>query len=239
MIFNLINGGSSGSIDDAYAVVSVTYPEGSTCICTKSDIELRAPNTSGNVMFGLPEGGTWTISCRDGAQSASDTVTVSQYGVYSKTLTYQVIPEVLYIFKSGEGVQTALGDYTGTVTTGGVNYTPAVTNDYITLAPSQFFVAVVTGTNSTVSVSGYSAMHCLFDSWSLTGSEDLIRVGYTSSKTFDTSSPPAGSSPSNGSTTSGTNTEVIVNLPSSGSYYFYAYVTTSYARATISNWWLE
>ena len=88
MIFNLSYGGGSGSVEDAYAVISVTYPAGSTCTCKKSNIEFTAENQSGKVMFAIPESGTWTVACTDGTNSDSEDVTVSQYGAHNVTLEY-------------------------------------------------------------------------------------------------------------------------------------------------------
>lgn len=93
MIFNMMNYGG-GSVEDAYAVVSVTYPAGSTCKCIKDDesYEMEAANTIGKAMFALPESGRWRLTCTDGTNTAIDYVTPEQYGVYEVTLAYSVSP---------------------------------------------------------------------------------------------------------------------------------------------------
>ena len=95
MIFNMMNYGGGGSVEDAYAVVSVTYPAGSTCKCIKDDesYEMEAANTTGKAMFALPESGRWRLTCTDGTNTAIDYVTPTQNGVYEVTLTYSVSPE--------------------------------------------------------------------------------------------------------------------------------------------------
>lgn len=95
MIFNMMNYGGGGSVEDAYAVVSVTYPAGSTCKCIKDDesYEMEAANTTGKAMFALPESGRWRLTCTDGTNTAIDYVTPVQNDVYEVTLAYSVSPE--------------------------------------------------------------------------------------------------------------------------------------------------
>lgn len=57
------------NIEGLYAIISVSYPEGSTCTCTSSDesIIFTAKDTNGNALFNIPCNGTWTVICYDGA----------------------------------------------------------------------------------------------------------------------------------------------------------------------------
>ena len=80
MIFNLINGGP---------VITVTYPAGSTCTCTKGTTILEAEDKTGRVMFAIPEAGTWTVACTDGTNSDSAEQSVSKDGVYTIVLSYE------------------------------------------------------------------------------------------------------------------------------------------------------
>ena len=74
---------------DAYAVISVTYPAGSTCTCTKGSTTLTAEGTSGLYNFLVPEAGNWTVSCTDGANTASATVIIAtQYENVDLELVY-------------------------------------------------------------------------------------------------------------------------------------------------------
>lgn len=92
-------GNVGGSLSNAFAVIAVTYPSGSECICYKgSRTPLRAKNDLGKWIFVLPEGGEWTVYCSDNGKSASKTVSVSQYEVKNVTLAY-----TRYIFKANEG----------------------------------------------------------------------------------------------------------------------------------------
>ena len=63
-----------------FAVIGVTYPAGSVCTCTKGTKTYNAKNTSGLALFAVPEVGEWTVSCTDGTDTASTTVTISAEG---------------------------------------------------------------------------------------------------------------------------------------------------------------
>lgn len=86
-------GTSSGGGGTPYAIISVTYPAGSTCTCTKGSMVLMAEGTGGKFNFGVPEAGEWTLYCTDGSDEATDYVTISnQYQITEKTLTYYTDP---------------------------------------------------------------------------------------------------------------------------------------------------
>lgn len=87
-----------------FAVIGVTYPAGSVCTCTKGTKSYKAKNTSGLVLFAVPEVGDWTVSCTDGTRTASATVTISTQG-QAKNVELQYI---LYLFKAGKGAKVEL-----------------------------------------------------------------------------------------------------------------------------------
>lgn len=75
-----------------FSVISVTYPAGSVCTCTKGTKSYKAKNTSGLALFAVPEVGDWTVSCTDGTKTASKTVTISADGeAVSVGLTYELL----------------------------------------------------------------------------------------------------------------------------------------------------
>lgn len=91
----LIDQISAGS---GVAYITASYPQGSTCTCSKGGTTLTADDTSGVFMFAVPEGGTWTVSCTDGTDTASNSVVVSEGtieggtgGYYTSTLAYYVL----------------------------------------------------------------------------------------------------------------------------------------------------
>lgn len=84
-----------------FAVISVTYPAGSVCTCTKGTKSYTAKDTSGRALFAVPEAGDWTVSCTDGTKTASSTVSITAEG-QTKNVDLQY---TLYIFKAGEGAK--------------------------------------------------------------------------------------------------------------------------------------
>jgi len=92
LTFGSGGGGGSGS-SDIYAAISVIYPEGSTCTATNGTSTLTASDTSGEYIFGIPEPAstpeTWTVSCTDGTNTATKTVSITAHGqVETITLNY-------------------------------------------------------------------------------------------------------------------------------------------------------
>lgn len=89
----------------AFAVISATYPAGSTCTCTNGTKTLKAKETSGSFLFLIPEAGAWTVSCTDGTDTTSKNVDITeQYQTENVILSYRVPPthqEVEYIQTSG------------------------------------------------------------------------------------------------------------------------------------------
>lgn len=84
--------GSGDSLSNAYAIISVEYPQGSALTCSNGRDTLTAVNSYGAWSFGVPSAGTWTVSCTDGTRSASKTVTVSSRGQGEAVrLSYEII----------------------------------------------------------------------------------------------------------------------------------------------------
>lgn len=77
------------------ATITVTYPANSTCTCSDGVTTLTDSNTGETektVIFTVPNTGTWTISCTNGTQTASKTVTISAEGeAVSVGLTYELL----------------------------------------------------------------------------------------------------------------------------------------------------
>lgn len=65
---------------DPYAIISVTYPEGSVCTCSNGSVSLPAKDTSGKAMFIIPAAGTWTVTATKGSQSKSAAVEITAEG---------------------------------------------------------------------------------------------------------------------------------------------------------------
>lgn len=53
-----------------FAIIHVTYPANSTVTCTDNVKTFTIEGTSGSDFFQLPNGGTWTVSCTNGTETA-------------------------------------------------------------------------------------------------------------------------------------------------------------------------
>lgn len=65
----------SGGSNEVLSAIIVSYPSGSVCTASNGQKTITAPDTSGSVIFNV-ETGTWTISCTDGVNSKSKSVTI-------------------------------------------------------------------------------------------------------------------------------------------------------------------
>lgn len=63
-----------------FAVIGATYPSGSTCTCTNGSKKLTAKDTSGQALFVIPSTGTWTVTCTNGTDTASEAVSITADG---------------------------------------------------------------------------------------------------------------------------------------------------------------
>lgn len=94
---NIMSGRGGGGVK-LFAVISVTYPAGSVCTCTKGTKSYKAKNTSGLALFAVPETGDWAVSCTDGTLTVSKTVSITADGQSaSVVLLYK------YLFHAGKG----------------------------------------------------------------------------------------------------------------------------------------
>lgn len=78
-----------------YAVIVVTYPEGSVCTCTNGTKTLKAKDTSGYALFNVKPG-TYTVESHtsDNSKSKSTSVTVADSDAgkaFAVTLTYELV----------------------------------------------------------------------------------------------------------------------------------------------------
>ena len=90
------------------ATINVTYPAGSTCTATDGTTTLTAPDTSGTWVCVVPNVGTWTVSCTDGTQTASTTVSITIDGQSANVkLAYD-----LRLFDNGDECVSVTGGWT-------------------------------------------------------------------------------------------------------------------------------
>lgn len=117
-------------LKNAYAIITVAYPAGSTVICSNGTKVLKAGNTYGVWAFAIPGNGTWTVACNDGSKSASKAVEITARGQAENiTLMYE-----WYFFREGEGlgentIKTLTGG-TATVDSGSIKMQSAASGSY-------------------------------------------------------------------------------------------------------------
>ena len=101
------------------ATINVTYPSGSTCTASDGSTTLTAPDTTGTWACVVSSAGTWTVSCTDGTNTASKTVTISADGeAVSVGLAYELL-----LFFDGNAYTDVTGGWIGRTVTGTVNCT--------------------------------------------------------------------------------------------------------------------
>lgn len=92
------------------ATIAVTWPVGSTCTCTNGSTVLTAPDTSGSYTFTVTNTGTWTVSCTNGTENASTTVSITADGQSANVkLAYD-----LRLFDNGDECTDTTGGWTNT-----------------------------------------------------------------------------------------------------------------------------
>lgn len=83
-----------GGGEKLFAVIAVTYPEGSICTCSNGTKTLNARDTSGKALFNVTVG-EWTVSCTDGSQMVSKSFAITAAG-QAELVTLSYLP-YLYI----------------------------------------------------------------------------------------------------------------------------------------------
>lgn len=147
-----------------YATISVTWPAGSTCAIANGDTRLVAPTTSGSYTFTVTKAGTWVVSCTDGTNTASGSVSITASGQRkSVSLSYNKIPAFTYtgqyeiVDDSGtEITSTTTNNWNIRLLTSG---TLTFTDLRGTSAIDLFLVGGGGGSNSTTVSTDYGTVH--------------------------------------------------------------------------------
>lgn len=137
-----------------YAVISVTYPSGSTCTCTSGSTTFTAKDTTGTALFIITAKGTWTVKAVKGSQSASKAVSITVEGqVATVTLAYN-----LMLF-NGTDNTTVTGGWTfGSWVSGGSEFSNAtISNKQIVYSQSGYGGIF---TKKQIDVTNYKTLHC-------------------------------------------------------------------------------
>lgn len=136
---------------DPYAIIGVTYPEGSVCTCSNGSVTLTAKDTSGKALFIIPSAGTWTVKAVKGSQSKSKAVSITAEGqVETVELTYG-----LYIFKNGSGLTSG---YSIKSNSNSLISAPTVSGDTISWSGDSSSGGVAFYIDPAVALSGYTKL---------------------------------------------------------------------------------
>lgn len=96
---------SLGLSETAYAIISVSYPQGWVCTCAdkKGNFFFTARDLSGEGFFNIPESGEWTVTAvnpTNPSEKLSKTENINQTMIYRITLSIG-----LEVFSSSSGAQ--------------------------------------------------------------------------------------------------------------------------------------
>lgn len=146
------------------ATINVTYPAESTCTATDGSTTLNAPDTTGTWACIVPNAGTWTVSCTDGTQTASKTVSITAEGQAATVkLAYN-----LRLFDNGDECTDVTGGWT--ISDYQFGYPPAsdmlikpTITDRILLYGQDEAQVVGMGTANSIDLTGYSKLSIDFE----------------------------------------------------------------------------
>ena len=154
-----------------FAVIGVTYPEGSTCTCTNGTKTMEAGNTNGQWVFAIPEAGTWTVTATQGSNTKSQSVSIIAEGQFETI----VLRYSLVLFDGGDitavtGGWGADGHNSPTAvvgTTVGLNIN---TSQQKAWQKNPFIV----GTNNTIDLSDYTKLCATIETLNATNGEVCV-----------------------------------------------------------------
>lgn len=147
------NVGSSGKL---FAVIAVTYPEGSICTCSDGTKTMKAKDTSGKALFNV-KAGTYTVECHTSdnskSKSISVTVTESDAGKYIPiTLVYEYV-----LFDNGT-TDDAVGGWDITTAPDSSYFNVGVNSNIYLVSKSNTGNGAAIFSNNKVSMDGYSKL---------------------------------------------------------------------------------
>lgn len=149
-----------GGLAAAFAVISVTYPEGSTCTCTNGTKTLKAKDTSGRFLFMIPQEGEWIATATDGVDTVSRAVTITARG--QSEFLHLRYP--LYLYRRGDQCPLITGGWKGanefTSSTAAGSFRATNEGSYQYLAVVNVYNASYGAvTTALVDMTGYTTLH--------------------------------------------------------------------------------
>lgn len=148
---------------DAYAVIAVTYPEGSVCTCSNGSETLELDNDLGYGFFLVPEDGKWTVTSTDKVDSTktkSVEIEITNEGQFeSVVLVYQ---SVIFSAETGLSEEYAVSGTYLSPTIDVTHYTSLEVSARLTWASSSTDVRVGLSPAANVGMSNHPAAYLIF-----------------------------------------------------------------------------
>ena len=136
------------------ATINVTYPAGSTCTATDGSTVLTAPDTSGSYIFTVTNAGNWVISCTDGTENASTTVSITVDGQSATVkLAYDLV-----LYDSGDQYTDITGGWTGVGYTSSGAEAPGTLGDTAMIFNGDGTHQPTLGTLNSIDFTGYTTL---------------------------------------------------------------------------------
>ena len=139
------------------ATITVTYPANSTCTCSDGTTTLTDTNTEATektVIFTVPNAGTWTVSCTDGTQTASTTVSITADGQSANVkLAYDLV-----LYDSGDQYTDITGGWTGVGYTSSGAEAPGTLGDTAMIFNGDGTHQPTLGTLNSIDFTGYTTL---------------------------------------------------------------------------------
>lgn len=186
------NGGSAGV---AYAYISVSYAPGAICTCSYNGRTLRARDTSGSFVFGVPSPGSWVVSITKNGLTNSRTIQIAS----EHQVEFVVVPIPVYLWGDGivsESAWTFVGKaYNSTYTNAAIpvhSVTDGVMSLYVTATSSQTLRGGLSYFTTPVDLTDYSTLEMVGGIFNGDAAEDGCGlVIYSSVPTYLTSTARA------------------------------------------------
>lgn len=150
------------------ATITVTYPANSTCTCSDGTTTLTDTNTGTTektVTFTVPNTGTWTVSCTNGTENASTTVSITADGQSATAkLAYDLV-----LYDSGDQYTDITGGWTGVGYTSSGAEGPGTLGDTAMIFNGDGTHQPTLGTLNSIDFTGYTTL-CVKGTVESTGS---------------------------------------------------------------------
>ena len=204
----------SGGTSHKYGFWRVNFPVGSSCTLTNGTRTYKAPDDAvsiGRHTFPIPESGSWTVSCTDGTDTASKTISISdKYVYYVTTLAYAT-----YYYNKGDKCTAVTGGWAKTGTGGSLTFN----SESMTLVANSAQNLTDASTTNKVSLANIKTLYFSVKSATTYGTQGYPRVGVAEKNNPDSHNASGWSASKTLSASSAFQTVSIDVSSLTGSYY--------------------